>query len=43
MLYGILFFRELVPSVLATGGNVVSFGDLNRRFRAFDDQTGEVT
>ena len=25
------------------GGKVVSFGDLNRRFRAFDDQTGEAT
>ena len=29
-------------STLATGGNVVFFGDLNRRFRAFDAETGEV-
>ena len=29
-------------STLATGGNVVFFGDLNRRFRAFDGETGEV-
>ena len=29
-------------SALATGGNVVFHGDLNRRFRAFDAETGEV-
>ena len=29
-------------SALATGGNVVFFGDLNRRFRAFDAETGQV-
>ena len=29
-------------STLATGGNVVFFGDLNRRFRAFDAETGQV-
>jgi alcohol dehydrogenase (cytochrome c) len=29
-------------STLATGGNVVFFGDLNRRLRAFDAETGEV-
>ena len=29
-------------STLATGGNVVFFGDSNRRFRAFDAETGQV-
>ena len=29
-------------STLATGGNVVFFGDLHRRFHAFDAETGEV-
>ena len=29
-------------SALATGGNVVFHGDLNRRLRAFDAETGEV-
>ncbi len=29
-------------STLATAGNVVFFGDLNRRFRAFDAETGAV-
>ena len=29
-------------STLATAGDVVFFGDLNRRFRAFDAETGEV-
>ena len=29
-------------TTLATGGNVVFFGDLNRRFFAFDAETGEV-
>ena len=29
-------------STLATAGDVVFFGDLNRRFRAFDAMTGEV-
>ena len=29
-------------SALATGGNVVFHGDLNRRFRAHDAETGEV-
>ena len=29
-------------SVLATGGNVVFHGDLNRRLRAFDAESGEV-
>ena len=29
-------------SALATGGNVVFHGDLNRRFRAFDAETGET-
>ena len=29
-------------TTLATGGNVVFFGDLERRFRAFDAKTGEV-
>ncbi|MDP7340146.1 MAG: PQQ-binding-like beta-propeller repeat protein, partial [Vicinamibacterales bacterium] len=29
-------------SALATGGNLVFHGDLNRRFRAFDAETGEV-
>ena len=29
-------------STLATGGNVVFFGDLNRRLRAFDAETGAV-
>ena len=29
-------------TTLATGGNVVFFGDLERRFRAFDAETGEV-
>ena len=29
-------------STLATGGNVVFFGDLNRRLRAFDAETGRV-
>ena len=29
-------------STLATGGNVVFFGDLNRRFHAFDAETGDV-
>jgi alcohol dehydrogenase (cytochrome c) len=29
-------------STLATGGNVVFFGDLNRRLRAFDAETGQV-
>ena len=31
-----------VGSALATGGDLVFFGDLNRRFRAFDAETGEV-
>jgi len=31
-----------VGSALATGGDLVFFGDLNRRFRAFDAKTGEV-
>ena len=38
-------FSQRAPnagSVLATGGNVVFHGDLNRRFRAFDAETGEV-
>ena len=30
-------------STLATAGNVVFFGDLNRRLRAFDAETGTVT
>ena len=29
-------------TTLATGGNVVFFGDLNRRLRAFDAETGDV-
>ena len=29
-------------STLATGGNVVFHGDLNRRYRAFDAETGDV-
>ena len=29
-------------STLATAGNVVFFGDLNRRYRAFDAETGDV-
>ena len=29
-------------ATLATGGNVVFFGDLHRRFRAFDAETGDV-
>lgn len=29
-------------SAMATGGNLVFHGDLNRRFRAFDAETGEV-
>ena len=29
-------------STLATAGNVVFFGDSNRRFRAFDAETGDV-
>ena len=29
-------------TTLATGGNVVFFGDLERRLRAFDAETGEV-
>ena len=29
-------------SALATGGNLVFHGDLNRRFRAFDAETGAV-
>ena len=29
-------------STLATGGNVVFFGDLHRRFHAFDAETGDV-
>jgi alcohol dehydrogenase (cytochrome c) len=29
-------------SALATGGNLVFFGDLNRRLRAFDAETGKV-
>ena len=38
-------FSQRAPnagSTLATGGNVVFHGDLNRRFRAFDAETGEV-
>ncbi len=29
-------------ATLATGGNLVFFGDLNRRFRAFDAKTGKI-
>ena len=29
-------------SALATGGDLVFFGDLNRRFKAFNATTGEV-
>ena len=29
-------------TTLATAGNVVFFGDSNRRFRAFDAETGDV-
>jgi alcohol dehydrogenase (cytochrome c) len=29
-------------SALATGGNLVFHGDLNRRYRAFDAETGEI-
>ena len=38
-------FSERAPNagtVLATAGNVVFHGDLNRRFRALDAETGEV-
>ncbi len=38
-------FSQRAPnagSALATGGNVVFHGDLNRRFRAFDAETGEI-
>jgi PQQ-dependent dehydrogenase (methanol/ethanol family) len=38
-------YTQRAPSngaVLATAGNLVFWGDLNRRFRAFDADTGEV-
>ena len=38
-------FSQRAPNAgttLATAGNVVFFGDLNRRLRAFDAATGEV-
>ena len=38
-------FSQRAPnagSTLATGGNIVFHGDLNRRFRAFDAETGEI-
>ncbi len=34
--------RPAVTSLVATGGGLVFGGDLNRRFRAFDQVTGEV-
>ena len=30
------------PSHVATGGRLVFGGDVNGRFRAFDDETGEI-
>lgn len=33
---------DITASLLTTGGGLVFGGDLNRRFRAFDDETGEV-
>jgi len=38
-------FTQRAPNAgatLATGGNLLFFGDLHRRFRAFDAKTGEV-
>jgi alcohol dehydrogenase (cytochrome c) len=32
----------IVSAVLPTGGGVVFAGDMNRRFMAFDDETGEI-
>src|SRR5690349_2323515 len=34
--------REGVMSLVATGGNLVFGGDVNGRFRAYDDRTGKV-
>ncbi|MCH8016217.1 MAG: PQQ-binding-like beta-propeller repeat protein [Acidobacteria bacterium] len=38
-------FTQRAPNAgatMATGGNLVFFGDLNRRFRAFDAKTGKI-
>ncbi len=38
-------FTQRAPNAgatLATGGNLVCVGDLNRRFRAFDAKTGKI-
>ena len=32
----------VISSILATAGGIVFAGDLNRHFRAFDDDTGEI-
>jgi alcohol dehydrogenase (cytochrome c) len=32
----------VISSILATAGGLVFAGDLNRHFRAFDDETGEI-
>ena len=32
----------VISSILATGGGIVFAGDLNRQFRAFHDETGEI-
>ncbi len=32
----------MISGLVATGGGLVFGGDANRRFKAFDDQTGEV-
>ena len=34
--------RAAVTSLVATGGGLLFGGDLNRRFRAFDQETGEI-
>ena len=34
--------RSATMSLVATGGGLVFGGDVNGRFRAFDDETGEV-
>ena len=34
--------RSATMSLVATGGGLVFGGDVNRRFRAFDDETGDV-
>tara|TARA_B100000519_G_C14050123_1_gene346990 strand:- start:163 stop:585 length:423 start_codon:yes stop_codon:yes gene_type:complete len=32
----------VISSILATAGGIVFAGDLNRQFRAFNDETGEI-